>query len=226
MKHSKKKAGRGNLVRIGRQYNPVLEQFRSLRSNLKFATDRRELNSLVITSPNPSDGKTMAAANLAVVFSQEGKKVLLVDADLRKPSIHSVFELANNDGLSNYLIEQKSLEADAIPAIFHRNLNVLPSGIIPPNPPELLGSEQMSEFIEMAKKQYDMVIFDTPPVLAVTDATLIANQCDGVLLVVRAKKSERKDVMKAKEQLCFSGANLLGAVLNGKKTHKDLYYYH
>ncbi|SES89379.1 capsular exopolysaccharide family [Oceanobacillus limi] len=223
LKRKRKIGDRGNLVTIERNNNQSSEQFRSLRSNINFASINKDVKSLVITSPSPGDGKTLTASNLAVVFSQEGKRVLLVDADLRKPSIHHIFRITNNFGLSNYLIGQKDMES--LISTIDFNLDIIPSGIIPPNPPELLGSMQMKEFISTVSDQYDLVVFDTPPVLAVTDSALVASQCDGALLVVRTKKNDVKDVEKAKEQLGFSGANLLGAVLNGKKEPKNNYYY-
>lgn len=214
---------RGTLVTMERVENQISEEFRSLRSNIKFASFNKNIKTIVITSPSSGDGKTMTAANLAMVFSQEGKKVLLVDADLRKPSIHYMYGLVNDCGLCNFLIGQKDI--NAIIRSVYPNIDVITSGLTPPNPPELLGSLQMSDFISKVREQYDVVVFDTPPVLAVTDATLIANQSDGCLLVVRVKKNDVKDVMKVKEQLHFAGANLLGAVINGKKQIKNEYYY-
>lgn len=214
---------RGTLVTMERVENQISEEFRSLRSNIKFASFNKNIKTIVITSPSSGDGKTMTAANLAMVFSQEGKKVLLVDADLRKPSIHYMYGLVNDCGLCNFLIGQKDI--NAIIRSVYPNIDVITSGLTPPNPPELLGSVQMSDFISEVREQYDVVVFDTPPVLAVTDATLIANQSDGCLLVVRVKKNDVKDVIKVKEQLHFAGANLLGAVINGKKQVKNEYYY-
>lgn len=216
---------RGNLVTIEQKNKQSSEQFRSLRSNIHFASFNKSIKTLVITSPSPGDGKTMTASNLAMVFSQEGKRVLLVDADLRKPSVHYLFGLSNHYGLCNHLIGQKDIHS--IITNVYPNLEVITSGLTPPNSPELLGSKQMDEFISEVREEYDLVIFDTPPILAVTDATLVANQCDGTLLVVRVNKNEVKDVAKVKEQLNLAGANILGAILNGKKQMKknDHYYY-
>jgi protein-tyrosine kinase len=225
MRRKRKKLERGTLITIERNNTIAAEQFRSIRSNINFASVDRRLRSIVVTSSSAGDGKTMTATNLAIVFNQEGKKVLLVDADLRRPKVHHAFRLENHVGLSNYLIGQKALE-DIIMRTYRPDLDLITSGIIPPNPAELLGSRQMSIFISQVMNLYDVVILDTPPVLVVTDSTLIANQCDGTLLVVRAKKNEVKDVKKAKEQLSFAGANLIGAVFNGKKQlKKNLYYY-
>jgi protein-tyrosine kinase len=221
----KKKKERGvNLITIERKSKQASEQFRTIRSNINFASINKELKSLVITSPHSGDGKTMTATNLAIVFSQEGKKVLLVDADMRKPTIHHMFRLMNNNGLSNYLVGQQDI-ASIINPTYLTDLDIVTSGIIPPNPSELLSSTQMEKFMTSVNERYDIIIFDTPPVLVVTDSTLLANLCDGVLLVIRAKKSEISDVKKAKEQLKYAGANLLGAILNGKKLPHDSYYY-
>ncbi|WP_042149820.1 CpsD/CapB family tyrosine-protein kinase [Paucisalibacillus sp. EB02] len=220
MKGKRKKAERANLITIERNNTQAAEQFRSIRSNINFASVDRQLRSLVITSSSAGDGKTSTAANLAIVFNQGGKRVLLVDADMRKPKVHLIFRQANLFGLSNYLIGQKEID-EIINGTYRTDFDIITSGILPPNPAELLGSKQMMKFITTVMDRYDVVIFDTPPVLVVTDATLIANQCDGTLLVVRAKKNEVKEVKKAKEQLCFAGANLIGAVFNGKKQPKN-----
>jgi protein-tyrosine kinase len=223
LKRKNTKVARGSLMTLENRNKQGLEQFRSLRSNIHFSSIDKHIQTIAVSSARSGDGKTMTASNLAVVFSQEGKRVLLVDADLRKPSIHHVFRLENRYGLSNYLIGQKGLE-DIIQNAYP-NLDIITSGIIPPNPPELLGSMQMGNFIQEMKETYDVIILDTPPVLIVTDPTLIASKCDGVLLVVRAKKSELKEVKKAQEQLRFAGATMIGAVLNGKKQPKGSYYY-
>ncbi|WP_010094020.1 CpsD/CapB family tyrosine-protein kinase [Ornithinibacillus scapharcae] len=225
MKLRKRNLKRANLITIERKNKQVSEQFRSIRSNINFSSINSEFRSLVITSASSGDGKTITAANLAIVFSQEGKKVLLVDADMRKPDVHHIFQLPNYTGLSNYLIGQIGIE-EMIRKTYITDLDIITSGVIPPNPSELLGSEQMKQFMEVVMADYDVVIFDTPPVLVVTDATLIANQCDGTVVVVRAKKNEMKDIVKVKEQLSFAGANLVGAILNGKKQRKDSSYYY
>lgn len=213
------------MITIERKNKLVSEQFRSIRSNINFASINSEFRSLVITSASSGDGKTITASNLAIVFSQEGKRVLLVDADMRKPDVHHIFHLPNHSGLSNYLVGQIGMD-EMIRKTYITNLDIITSGAIPPNPSELLSSEQMKQFLIIAKAEYDVVILDTPPILVVTDATLIANQCDGTVLVVRAKKNEMKDIEKIKEQLSFAGANLVGAILNGKKQKKDSSYYY
>lgn len=206
--------------------SPISEQYRTVRTNIQFASVDQDIRKIVVTSPSPFEGKSMTAANLATVFAQQGKNVLLVDADLRKPTMHYTFGKSNTNGLSKLLLGHTSLQ-EAVSRFDIENLSILTSGPVPPNPSELLGSNAMSDFMKQAEEQYDLVIFDTPPVLAVTDSQILANACDGVLLVVRSKQTERESAMRAKELLMNARAKLLGVVLNGKKDErkKDYYYY-
>ncbi|WP_281974567.1 CpsD/CapB family tyrosine-protein kinase [Halobacillus litoralis] len=205
--------------------SPIAEQFRTIRTNLHFTTVDRDLETMLVTSASPSEGKSITTANTAVVFAQQGKRVLLVDADLRKPTIHYTFHIGNTSGLSNYLVSEQKV-TDLVTKSEIENLDLLPCGPIPPNPSELLGSQKMKAFIEEAKETYDMVIFDTPPVLAVADSQVLASFVDGVLLVVRSKQTEKEAATKAKEQLQQSQANLLGAVLNDQDVKSSNYYYY
>ncbi|WP_146817677.1 CpsD/CapB family tyrosine-protein kinase [Alkalibacillus haloalkaliphilus] len=206
--------------------SPVSEQYRTLRTNLQFSSVDNELSTMIVTSTTQSEGKSLTAANLAIAFAQQGKKVLLVDADLRRPTVHYTFRISNTFGLSNLLVGDHTLEQ-----LVHEskvdNLDLLTCGPIPPNPSELLASNRMRELIGIAKQSYDLVIFDTPPVLAVTDPQILANETDGALLVVRSKKTEKDAAKRAKELLEQANANLLGAVLNDKdiKDSNYLYYY-
>ncbi|KGP74555.1 CpsD/CapB family tyrosine-protein kinase [Pontibacillus yanchengensis] len=205
--------------------SPISEQYRTIRTNLQFASVDRDLRTMIVTSPGPGEGKSMTAANIATVFAQQGKKVLLIDADLRKPTMHYTFRVDNSKGLSNYLVGSDALfETAAASGI--ENLHVMPCGPIPPNPAELLGSKAMNGLIEEAQQEYDLVIFDTPPVLAVTDSQILANMCDGALLVVRSKQTENDSAQKAKELLENAHAKILGVVLNGKQIKKSNYYYY
>jgi protein-tyrosine kinase len=180
---------------------------------------------MLVTSAGPGEGKSTTSANLAVVFAQQEKKVLFIDADLRKPTVHYTFRLDNHVGLTNVLTKQVSLEK-AVQSTEQENLDVLTSGPIPPNPAELLGSRSMEELLEQAFTQYDLVLFDTPPVLAVTDAQILANLCDGIVLVVSSGKTEIEAAQKAKESLVNAKGKLLGVVLNNKKTKDSQYYYY
>lgn len=206
--------------------SPITEQYRTIRTNIQFASIDKELNTIMVTSAGPGDGKSTTAANLAVTFAQQGKKVLLVDADLRKPTVHYTFNLTNTVGLTSVLTKQLALE-DAFVESSISSLSILPSGPIPPNPAELLSSVSMDTFLRHAAEQFEHVIFDTPPVLAVTDAQILANKCDGAILVVSSGKTEIEEATKAKELLIASKGKLLGAVLNNKKiTESDYYYYY
>ncbi|KHE67986.1 CpsD/CapB family tyrosine-protein kinase [Halobacillus sp. BBL2006] len=205
--------------------SPISEQFRTIRTNLQFTSIDKDLETMLVTSASPSEGKSITTANTAVVFAQQGKKVLLIDADLRKPTIHYTFRTDNTYGLSNYLVGNRSI-FDLVRESEIENLDILPCGPIPPNPSELLGSRKMEKFIREAKQSYDMVIFDTPPVLAVTDSQVLSRFVDGVMLVVRSKQTEQEAAHKAKELLLKSKANILGAVLNDKDIKSSNYYYY
>lgn len=214
------------LVTRDQPKSPISEQYRTLRTNLQFSSVDHELSTMVVTSTTQSEGKSLTAANLAIAFAQQGKKVMLVDADMRRPTSHYTFRISNTFGLSNLLVGDHTLE-QLVHDVNVDNLDVLTCGPIPPNPSELLASNRMRELIGIAKQNYDLVIFDTPPVLAVTDPQILANETDGVLLVVRSKKTEKDAAKRAKELLDQANANLLGAVLNDKDTKDSnyLYYY-
>lgn len=206
--------------------SPIAEQYRTIRTNLQFASVDHPLKTILITSSSPAEGKSMTAANLAVVYAQQGKRVLLIDADLRKPTVHYTFRLNNIRGLSNILIGETNLEDTAIISDID-NLDVIPCGPVPPNPSELLGSRRMEMLIEQARDLYDIILFDTPPILAVTDAQILANFVDGTLLVIRSDQTEYEAAIKAKEALEHSTAKLLGTVLNDReKTASSTYYYY
>lgn len=205
--------------------SPISEQYRTIRTNIEFSAVDAEIKTLMVTSPGPAEGKSTTAANLAVVFAQQAKKVLLVDTDLRKPTVHYTFNQNNTYGLTSVLSKQKAL-ADAVNLTEQPYLSVLTSGPIPPNPAELLGSKAMEQFLEEAKAEYDVILFDTPPVLAVTDAQILANRCDGALLVVYSGKTEMEEATKAKDLLTAAKGKLLGMVLNHKKLQSADYYYY
>ncbi|MGP4073841.1 CpsD/CapB family tyrosine-protein kinase [Piscibacillus sp. B03] len=205
--------------------SPITEQYRTIRTNMQFANIDQELKSILVTSTGPSEGKSLTTANLAIVFAQQGKKVLLIDADLRKPTVHYTFRLNNTFGLSNYLVGGFELEK-TVQQTNVDNLDIMTCGPIPPNPSELLGSKAMTELLDVANKNYDIVIFDTPPVLAVTDSQILSNLVDGVLLVVRSKQTEKDAAVKAKDLLEKADANILGAVLNDRDAKDSGYYYY
>ncbi|MBO9130033.1 CpsD/CapB family tyrosine-protein kinase [Bacillus sp. 165] len=216
---------RRQLIAKNQPKSPISEQYRNIRTNIQFSAVDTDIRSLMVTSANPGEGKTTTTANLAVVFAQQGKKVLLVDTDLRKPSLHEMFRTDNILGLTSILSKQGTLEK-CIRKTEDANLHFLPCGAIPPNPAELLGSAAMKDFIEKAQSQYDLVIFDTPPVLAVTDAQVMANQCDSIVMVVRSGQTEKEQALKAKALLENAKGKLLGVVLNDKKQKESEYYYY
>ena len=205
--------------------SPVSEQYRTIRTNIQFSSVDREIRSILVTSSAPAEGKSTTAANLAVVFAQQNRKVLLVDGDLRKPTVHYTFNLTNTFGLTSVLTRQIPLK-EAVNGTSVPNLYVLTSGPIPPNPAELIGSHGMDQFLEDAMKVFDLVIFDTPPVLTVTDSQVLANKCDGTILVTYSGKTEVEHVLKAKESLLSAKGKLLGVILNGKKLQKSEQYYY
>lgn len=205
--------------------NVISEQYRTVRTNIQFSAIDQELRTIMVTSSGPGEGKSTTTANLAVTFAQLGKKVLLVDADLRKPTVHHTFAVENLFGFTTVLTKQRSLEK-TVTKTEEENLYVLTSGPIPPNPAELLSSKSMKQFFEEAKEQFDYILFDTPPLLAVADPQILANQCDGTVLVVFSGRTEIEMAKKAKELLENAKSKLLGIVLNHKEVQKGDYYYY
>ncbi len=208
--------------------SPVSEAYRSLRTNLQFSNADKKLHCLLVTSSGPAEGKSTTAANLAIAISMQGARTILVDTDLRRPVIHRIFGLEKNRGLTNVLVGKMGLD-DAIQPSNIQNLDILTSGILPPNPAELLGSERMKEFIATIKGRYEMVIFDSPPLIAVTDAAVLAKELDGVLLVVKSGQTNQDALTRAVELLGNVNARLLGALLNGvsrENTYGSYYYYY
>ncbi|CAM3776207.1 CpsD/CapB family tyrosine-protein kinase [Aeromicrobium ponti] len=227
-KKKPKKAARDNkrrLVTMTSPKSPVSEQYRTVRTNIEFSAVDEEIRSIMVTSSGPGEGKSTTVSNLAVVFANQGKKVLLVDADLRKPTAHYTFDVNNITGLTNVLTKRTTLEK-AVVETKEPSLFILPSGPIPPNPAELLGSKAMQDFLEEAYQEFDMVLFDTPPVLAVADAQILANHCDGSILVTRSGETEIEQAEKARDLLQSAKGKLLGAVLNHKKLQDSQYYYY
>lgn len=205
--------------------SPISEQYRTIRTNIQYASVEEELRAILVTSAGAGDGKSTTVGNLAVVMAQQGNKVLLMDTDLRKPTVHYIFKQSNNRGLTNILTHQKRLEECTLTTEVE-NLYILPSGPIPPNPAELLGTKTMHELVEETLQYYDFVLFDSPPVLAVTDAQILTDYCDGVVLVVSSGKTGREEAVKAKELLTHAHAKLLGVVLNEKKQKQNDYNYY
>lgn len=227
-KTSRKQKRSGNmrsLISHMRPKSSISEQYRTIRTNIQFSSVDQAIKSILVTSSVQAEGKSTTTANLAIVFSQQGKRVLLVDGDMRKPTVHYTFQLDNRIGLTNVLTKQMNA-ASAIQRSAVENLDILTSGPIPPNPAELLGSYAMEELLSELYRNYDLVIFDSPPVLPVTDAQILANQCDGVIMVVQSNQSDKESTLKAKELLMGAKGKLLGVVLNRKAKGDSGYYYY
>lgn len=205
--------------------SPVTEQYRTIRTNLQFSSVDTEMKSILITSAGPESGKSITAANLAVVHAQQGKKTLLIDADMRKPTVHYTFRLNNLSGLSNVLIGEEILE-QAVESSGVDNLDVLSCGPIPPNPSELLASKRMRDVLEYAGKLYDTIIVDTPPLLAVTDAKILANIVDGSIFIVRSGITKTEEAERTIKSIQESKAKFLGVVLNDVPKTKENYNYY
>ncbi len=210
-----------------RPKSAIAESFRTLRTNISFSTYDSPYNVILVTSPGPGDGKSTVSTNLGVVMAQAKSRVLMIDCDLRKPVLHKYFELDNRSGLTNLLVQDLKLEA-ATYATELEGLFVIPSGPIPPNPSELLGSSKMIELLEKVVERYDVVLLDAPPIIAVTDAVLLAPMVDNVLLVLRAGESRVDLAREARDRLVKAGARSVGVVLNEAKMRGDgnFYYYY
>ena len=198
------------------------ENYKALRTAIMLSSAERPPKTLLVTSMGPAEGKTSTAVNLAMVISQSVGKVLLVDSDLRKPRIHSIFGLSNKAGLSTYLVgsNAKIIKEGPLP-----NLNIVLSGPIPPNPSELLGSEKFERFISSMQERYDVIIFDSPPVLTVTDSLVLSKYMDGTIVVARAAKTSYEAVRQGLRQLNDIGANVFGLLINAIDARKGGYYY-
>jgi capsular exopolysaccharide synthesis family protein len=206
--------------------SPVSEAFRSLRTNLQFTSVTSPLHTLLVTSPSPEDGKTTIVGNLACVFAQVGRKVVVVDSDLRRPALHKLFERPNRFGLTDQFIHPQEYLNGAVQPTEIKNLYLLSSGSLPPNPSELISSHRMVEIIQSLEAQYEVVFLDAPPSLVVTDANVLANHADGVILVIRPSTTKRAAIKHTIEQLAQVKANIVGVVLNGVDVRKTRYSYY
>jgi len=204
--------------------SPIAEAYRTLRTNIKFSKIDGELKTIIFTSTGPGEGKSTTIANTAVALAQSGKRVILIDCDLRKPVQHQIFNKKNR-GLTNILAEEvhayRFIQDTQV-----ENLRLLTSGPIPPNPSELLGSTKMQELIDYLKTQADYVIFDTPPVIAASDACVLASKADGVILVISSGTIRPEMAQKAKDLLIKAKGNLVGVILNRIEIEDELAYYY
>ncbi len=209
----------------------IAEAYRILRTNIQFSAIDKPLKSIVVSSPNPMEGKSVTIANLAVVMAQAGARVVIVDSDLRRPVIHKIFNLPNTEGLTSVLLQDRPLADGYLQSTEVENLQVLTTGPLPPNPSELLSSQKMTDLIENLKEEADVVLLDSPPSLPVTDAAVLSSKTDGTLLVTDAGTTRRGAARRAKEDLMRVGANILGVVLNkfsvrGASSYYYYYYYY
>jgi capsular exopolysaccharide synthesis family protein len=202
-----------DLITLADPRSPAAEAYRTLRTNLTFAALDKPIETLVVTSAAPGEGKSTTLANLAVTMAQGERQVVLVDADLRRPSLHEVFHLSNSRGLTTMFVEPKTLENPPLAETGVENLLLLPSGPLPPNPADLLGSRRMEEVIAALRARADVLLFDAPPVVAVTDAAVLGTKVDGVLLVVSAGRTRRDHAQRARELLERVHVRVVGAVL-------------
>ena len=214
------------IVTITAPTSPAAEAYRALRINLEFASVDRSLRSLLVTSSGPDEGKSAALANLAVAMADGDRAVILVDADLRRPRQHELLELSNERGLTDVFRDQAAFDDPPLQPVADSSLKVLTSGPLPPIPSQLLAARKMDDVIARLLELADIVLFDAPPLVAVTDAALLASKVDGVLLVVRAGNTRRDHVRAAKDRLDKVNAWLVGAVLlNAPFDHSLEGYY-
>lgn len=213
-----------NLVTQNDPKNPAAEAYRVIRTGIQFAQAGKELQTIALISCTPNEGKSTTIANLAVVLTQAGKSVLLIDCDMRNPTVHKNFNLSNKVGLSSCISMGTAL-SDAVQKTSIEGLYALTGGVIPPNPSELLGSEQMKNVLQRAKEQYDYVLIDTPPVMPVTDALIVGRFVDGMILVIASAEVKVEMARDVKNQLVNAGANILGVVLNKVRSEHHGYGY-
>jgi capsular exopolysaccharide synthesis family protein len=208
--------------------SPLAEAYRQLRTSVLLSTAGRSPKTLLVTSSVPSEGKTTTSVNTAISLAQTGANVLIIDADMRRPRLHSTFEMNNRRGLSTILSSDMS-EADILGVIQQHEesgLQLLTSGPIPPNPAELIGSEQMRRLITILKTSFDHIIIDSPPIASFTDGVLIASMVDGVLLVVHGGNTSRSVVRRSRQLLNDVGAKIFGVILNNVDLQRQNYYYY
>ncbi|MCU0481943.1 MAG: CpsD/CapB family tyrosine-protein kinase [Anaerolineae bacterium] len=202
-----------NLITVTNPQSPVSESYRTLRTNLMFYSTEKPLHTILITSVSAPEDKSEVVANLAVTFAQSGHKTIVVDADLRRPSQHTLWGVSNERGLTTMMTDPALLANPPLVSTKIENLSLLPSGVLPPVPADILSNQRMSEIIGILKARADYVIFDAPPVLSATDASLLANKLDGAVLAVRAGKTRRDHLVQAQSALAKVHVRVLGTIL-------------
>ena len=214
------------LVTLTDPVSPVSEAYRTLRTNLQFAALDKELRSLLITSSSPGEGKSTTLANLAVTMAQVEQRVIMVDCDLRQPSLHAFFGLRNDRGLTTMMLDEQALENPPLQDTSVSGLRLLASGALPPRPSDLLGSKRMEAVIERLLGEADLLLFDAPPMMAATDAVVLATKLDGVLLVVSAGETRREHAQEVIDRLGKVNAHIVGAILNNVPLDASLRGYY
>jgi non-specific protein-tyrosine kinase len=212
------------LIALRDPRSQAAEAYRTLRTNIQFSSLDKPLRTLLVTSTAPDEGKSTTLANLSVTMAQAEQKVILVDCDLRRPTLHTLFDVPNDAGLTSMILAQDDapipLQPTSVP-----DLMLLPSGPLPPRPADILGSRRMEAVISRLREAANIVLFDTPPVIAVTDATVLATKVDAVLLVFQANKTSRERARRARDILERVKANIIGAVLNNAEIEQGYGYY-
>lgn len=221
-----KEASNYNVVSATEPQGVVAEQYRKLRTNIEYSTFTKEVKTICMTSAKAAEGKTVTVLNLATVYAQSGKRTLIIDMDMRKPKIHRAFSLSNSVGLSNLITEELDLE-DAVVNV-NENLDVLPTGEKLPYPAEFLMSDKVEALMKTLRETYDRIVIDTPPMTAVTDASIVSRLVDGTVIVIGSRQAETAAVQDIIKGLKDNGANILGGVLTrvSKKDHRYLDYYY
>ena len=208
--------------------SPISESYRGLRTNI-LLSNTKDIKSILVSSAGPGEGKTTTVANLAITFANLGRNTLLVDTDLRRPVIHSVFNVKREPGVTNYLSGQTDDYRTLVKDSEIDNLSLMTSGLIPPNPSEMLGSRKMSKFVKLLESEYEMILFDSPPLVAVTDATMISKEIDSIILVIKAGQTDKKAFHHTMANLKNIEAPLDGIVMNAvtsKSNYGSYYYYY
>lgn len=222
-KKSNRSAGRKLVVRTN-PHSVITEQYRTIRTNINFSMPGPDTQTILFTSASKEEGKSTTSCNMAITFAEAGKRVLLIDADMRRPTLHHTFQMSNKVGLSNLLLKKGRLQ-DSVRQSGVGGLDLLMCGQIPSNPAELLSSPTLDTLIDEMKEKYDLIIFDSPPLLSVTDSKILANKCDATVLVVNTGKSEKESITKARDALVTAKAFIMGVVMNNYEISKDTYYY-
>ncbi len=217
------------LIVLKNSKSPIAEAYRSIRTSIQFANIDGKLKTVMFTSASAGEGKTTTLANVALTLADAGHRVILVDGDLRKPRIHKIFELSNQMGLTDMLLEGKSYGNYIYKAVYP-GLDILTAGKIPKNPSEILLSQSMQQFLQRLREDYDYILVDAPPVLPVTDAVLMSAYIDGLVLVCASGQIQIEGAQRAKAELEKAKANILGVVLNKlpmkEQKYSHYYYYY